>query len=564
MSLPRFALASLALLASSQLLGQGVPPTAPQPVAAAMREFRESAIRAHTRFLADDLLEGRAPGTRGGSLAEKYIAAQFEEMGLQPAGDNGTFFQRVPLVGVTTDAAATQLSFVPKEQNKNQSIPLTWLDDIVGTNQAQQATAKIDSEVVFVGHGVIAPEYKWDDYKGLDVRGKTIVMLVDDPPASPKEPNLFGGIARTYYGRWTYKYEIAAQKGAAACILVHTTPTAGYGWNVVRSSWGRENPEVRLQPNEHALTLAAWITEPIAQRLFSQAGLDLAKLTEAAHSRKFKPVSLGARLQGTIGSVLREMETANVVARLEGSDPAHRDEAVLYTAHHDHLGVGKPDETGDTIYNGALDNATGVALLIEMARVWSLTTPRPPRSIIFAAVTAEEGGLRGSEYYAQHPAVAPGKTAVGLNFDSVEQFGRVRNVMMLGVERTTFYPIARKVTDAMSLRIDADEHPEQGRFYRSDHFSLAKVGIPAISVKSGSDYVGNDPEKGKREFEEYNSKRYHQPSDEFDEKWDFSQGVQLAQLGFWLGWEGATMPEMVTWIPGDEFLATREKSLGRK
>ena len=548
-----------ALLLTSLAVAQEVPSTAPAPIAAAMRQLRAEAIRAHTRFLADDLLEGRAPGTRGGALAEKYIAAQFEEMGLQPAGDNGTFLQRVPLVGITTDPAKTQLSFVRGDK----SVPVTWLEDYVGDDQSQQATSSLDSELVFVGHGVVAPEYKWDDYKGLDARGKTLVMLVDDPPANDKEPNLFGGKARTYYGRWTYKYEIARQKGAAACILIHTNDSAGYGWNVVRSSWGREQPEVGAQPGEHHLQLAAWITEPVAQKLFAMSGLDLAKLTTAAHTRKFKPVSLGAHLNGTIGSTLRQMETYNVIARLEGSDPARRDEVVLYTAHHDHLGIGKPDETGDTIYNGALDNATGVALLLEMARAWTLTSPRPPRSILFAAVTAEEGGLRGSEYYAAHPVVAPGKTALGLNFDSVEQFGLVRNVMMLGVERTTFYPVARRVTDAMGLRIDADEHPEQGRFYRSDHFSLAKVGIPALSVKAGSDYIGSDPEAGRRAFEEYNTKRYHQPSDEFDAGWNFNEGVQLAQLGMWLGWEAATMPELVSWVPGDEFLATRQKSLGK-
>ena len=528
--------------------------SAPPAVAAAMETFRAENIRAHTRFLSGDLLEGRAPGTRGGMLAEQYIAAQFELLGLEPAGDDGTYFQKVPLVGVTTIAEKTKMELAPA---KGAPIPLAWLDDFVGTDQQQEPSASIDSPLVFVGHGVLAPEYNWDDYKRLDVRGKTLVMLVDDPPANAKEPNLFGGKARTYYGRWTYKYEIATRLGAAGCILIHTDDSAGYGWNVVRSSWGRENPAVRVEPGERALSVAGWITESVAKKLFAASGLDLDKLTAAASNRKFKPVPLQASLRGTIASALREMTTNNVLARVRGSSRA--DEAVLYTAHHDHLGIGKPDERGDTIYNGALDNATGVAVLLEIARVWAQMDPRPPRSILFAAVTAEEGGLLGSDYYAKHPVISPAKTAVDLNFDSVEQIALVRNVMMLGVERTTFFPIARHVTEAMGLRIDPDERPEQGRYYRSDHFSLAKVGIPSMSVKAGSDYIGIDPEQGKKEFEIYNTLHYHQPSDQFDPKWNFNEGVQIARLGFWLGWEAAQMPELPTWLPGDEFRAARDK-----
>ncbi|MEO8216527.1 MAG: M28 family peptidase [Acidobacteriota bacterium] len=532
-------------------------PMAPPPaIADEMAIFSADQIRAHTRFLADDLLEGRGPGTRGDKIAEQYIATQFMAMGLSPAGDGGSYFQKVPLTGIAT-VPTTTLAFVKGDQRSD----LKLLDEIVATDETQNTSTPLSSDLVFVGHGVVAPEYSWDDYKGVDVKGKTVVMLVDDPPASSSEPQLFGGKSRTYYGRWTYKYEEALRHGAAGAILIHTDDTAGYGWNVVRNSWGRERPYVRLKPGEAALKMTSWITQPVAVRLMQMAGQDLAVLTAGAHSRSFKPVPLGVKVVGTINSTVKPVDTANVVARLEGSDPKLKDEFVLYTAHFDHLGIGTP-VNGDAIYNGAIDNATGVAVLLEMARVWSKTQPRPARSILFASVTGEEGGLRGSEFYAGNPVVPAGKTAIDLNFDAIEQFGKVSNVTMLGVERTTFNSIAQKVTRAMGIRIDPDEHPEQGSYYRSDHFSLAKAGIPSFSISPGSEYVGRPKEWGMAQFTDYNEHRYHQPSDQFDPAWDFSEGVQMGQLGYWLGWEAATMSQLPTWNRGDEFLAAREKSFG--
>jgi len=531
----------------------------PASVRRAFDSFRASGIRAHTRYLSDDLLEGRGPGTRGDELTRKYIASQFEELGLEPIGDNGTYFQKVPLLGIKTNPEKTKISFLRDATEQS----LRFLEDIVATNEAQRPAAALDSELVFVGHGVVAPEYNWNDYKGLDVKGKTVVMLVDDPPSSEAEPNLFGGKARTYYGRWTYKYEEALRQGASGAILVHTDDSAGYGRNVVKSSWGRQRPYVRLKPSEPGLEIAAWISTSAAEQLMKTAGLDLATVTRNAHARDFRAIPLNSKIQGLITSELAEINTANVVGRLRGSEPVLRDQAILYTAHHDHLGVGTA-QSGDAIYNGAIDNATGVAVILEIARVWANTSPKPKRSMVFAAVAAEEGGLRGSEYYAGNPIVAAGKTVVNLNFDAIEQFGKVRNVTMLGIERSTFHPVALKVTKGMGIRIDPDEHPEQGSYYRSDHFSLAKVGIPAFSVGPGSEYIGKPKDWGDKKFQEYNTKHYHQPSDEFDPTWDFSEGVQMGQLGFWLGWEASNLTELPTWNKGDELLAAREKSLNEK
>jgi Zn-dependent M28 family amino/carboxypeptidase len=533
--------------------------TVPASVERAFDNFRPAALRAHDRFLASDLLEGRAPGTRGDALAIEYLAAQFEAFGLEPGGDNDTFFQKIPLLGMTVDASRTSVAFTRADGPTLG--PLKYLDQFVATNPSQTEQGTVDSEVIFVGHGVVAPEYQWDDYKGLDCRGKTLVMLVDDPPANAQEPDLFKGKARTYYGRWTYKYEIGTAKGAQAVVLIHTDDAAGYPWSVVRNSWGGEGDSVRLAPGAPALQFAGWITEKIALDLFKTAGLDLEAQTRAAASRQFRPVPLSCRLKATLSSKLRSFETANVLAKLPGSHPALRDQAILYTAHHDHLGIGEPDQRGDRIYNGAIDNATGCALLLELARVWSETKPAPKRSIIFNSVAAEEQGLLGSEYYGQHPTIPAGRIALALNFDAIPELGRVRDVSMVGVERTTFLPVAERVAAAMHLAIVPDQEPEQGHYYRSDHFSLGKVGIPAFSVSAGEDIIGKPAGWGKLQSDNYREHHYHQPSDEFDPQWDWSEGVQMAQLGFWLGWEAANADSMPNWLPGDEFRARRDKTL---
>jgi Zn-dependent M28 family amino/carboxypeptidase len=530
----------------------------PAPVQQSFSDFRPEAIRAHTRFLSSDLLEGRGPGTRGDALATSYIATQFDALGLEPAGDGGTYFQKVSLLGITTDAAKSSVSFVKTGATAK---PLVYRDEFVGGSQSQQGTVSLDSELVFVGHGVVAPEYKWDDYKGLDARGKTLVMLVDDPPATSQEPDLFKGRARTYYGRWTYKFETGTEHGADAVILIHTDASAGYGWQVVRNSWTGEQAYVKNAPGQHALAFAGWVPQAVAAELFKSAGLDLEKLTQAAHARNFKPVPLGVRIQGSVTSNIRPFDTANVVGRLPGSDPKLKDEAVLYSAHHDHLGIGTPDDDDptDTIYNGAIDNASGTATILELARVWSRMEPRPKRSILFALVAAEEQGLLGSEYFGEHPAIPAGKIAMGLNLDALNLFGETTSMTMIGVERTTFYPTVLNVAKAMNVTIVPDQAPEQGSYYRSDHFSLAKAGVPAFSIKQGAEIVGKPQGYGQAKVKEYRDKHYHQASDEFDPAWDFGSAVQVARFALWLGYEAAQAPGMPMWLQGEEFY---EKTAG--
>jgi Zn-dependent M28 family amino/carboxypeptidase len=384
-------------------------------------------------------------------------------------------------------------------------------------------------------------------------------MLVDDPPSNAQEPDLFKGNARTYYGRWTYKYEIGTSKNAAGVILIHTTPAAGYGWNVVSNSWGSENSFMKNKPGAPALKFAGWMTEEEARAVFSAAGQDLNALTQQASSRSFQPVPLGIKLTGNIVSKLRSFNTTNVVAKLPGSDPKLRDEAILYSAHHDHLGVGPADKSGDTIYNGALDNASGCAILLEMARVW-MQMPAPKRSVYFAAVAAEEQGLIGSAYLAQNPPLPSGRIALGINYDMIPELGRVRDVNMNGIERTTFYPAAQRITGALGLSIIPDPEPEQGHYYRSDHFSFGKVGIPAFSIDPGHDVIGKPAGFGSQWSTDFRANHYHQPSDQFDPNWDWSEAVQMGQLGIWMGWEAANAATMPNWKTGDEFRAARDRA----
>ncbi|HEV7242861.1 MAG TPA: M20/M25/M40 family metallo-hydrolase [Thermoanaerobaculia bacterium] len=540
------------------LLAQDIPPSVKQ----SFDTFRVDAVRAHLKFLSSDLLEGRGPGTRGDALATGYIASQFEAMGLKPAGDDGTYFQKVSLLGITTDEPKSKVTFRKDGADLG---PLKYRDQFVGGSQSQKENVSFDSEVVFVGHGVAASEYRWDDYKGFDPKGKTLVMLVDDPPATEKEPDLFKGRARTYYGRWTYKFEQGAARGAEAVLLIHTDRAAGYGWQVVRNSWTGEQAYVKNAPGQHALSFAGWISETVAQELFKNAGLDLAALTKAAGSRDFKPVPLGFRLAGNVASTIRPFDTANVVAKLEGSDAQLKNEAILYTAHHDHLGIGNPDDDDptDTIYNGAIDNASGTATILEVARVWSETSPRPKRSVVFAFVAAEEQGLLGSEYFGEHPVVPAGRIAMGLNIDAIHLLGNVGSVSMIGIDRTTFFPTAQKVTKALNLTIVPDQAPEQGSYYRSDHFSLAKVGVPAFSIKQGNDVLGKPADWGQAKSKEYRDKHYHQASDEYDPAWDFGAAVQAGRLAFWLGWEAANASAKPMWLPGEEFYEVTAKVRGK-
>lgn len=509
-------------------------------------------IRAQVKFLASDALEGRGVGSRGEQLATEYLATQFELIGAKPAGDNRTYYQRVPLMGVETQPDAELFA-----QANGKTAPFRWREDFVGCSQRQKTLDDFNAEAIFVGHGIVAPEFQWDDFKGVDVRGKVLVLFTNEPPST--DDKFFGGRALTYYGRWTYKFEEAARKGAAAAVIIHTTPTAGYGWDVVRNSWGREELFVKLEQGQPALAFAGWLTQEAGARLLAMAGRTPDELLTLANSRNFRPIPLGVHLRGRLPTKIRQIDTKNVAAIIPGSDPILKSEAVIFSAHWDHFGIGAP-VNGDSIYNGAVDNATGCAMLLEIARAWAALEEKPRRSALFLSVTAEEGGLRGSEFYAAHPLVPTGKTAAAFNFDAYFPFGRVADVVIGGAERTTLWPLAEEAARRMGLKIEPDPRPEQGSYYRSDHFSFAKAGIPAFSIEMGDKFVGKPDGYGKKIFDEYNAKHYHQPSDEYNPDWDFSGLVQMARFGFLLGMNTANLEKLPTWRAGDEFLAGRERS----
>jgi Zn-dependent M28 family amino/carboxypeptidase len=486
-------------------------------------------IREHTRFLASDLLEGRGVGQRGGDLATEYIATQFALAGATPAGDEHTFFQRVPLIGLDPQPAS-QLS----ASAAGKSVDFRWGDDFVGADLTQRPSGSFEDSVVFVGHGITAPEYHWDDYKGIDVTGKILLMFTNEPPS--EDPGFFDGPALTYYGRWTYKYEEGLRRGARAVILIHTTPTAGYGWDVVRSSWGRETPYVKLEPGANGLSLAGWMTHDAAQRLVGLAGKNVDDLLASAEKPGFQPVDLNFHLRGTMLQKVRQIDSRNVAALVPGSDPKLKDEVVVFSAHWDHLGIGTP-VNGDAIYNGAIDNATGCAILMELARAWAALRQKPRRSALFLSVTAEEGGLKGSEYYAAHPLIPREKTVIDLNYDAIYPFGRARDVVITGAEKTPFWPLAQQIAARLNLAISPDSQPGQGHYFRSDHFSFAHVGIPAFSIEHATEFAGKPAGYGQAMWQEYNARHYHQPSDEFQPDWDFTALWQAAQFGFLLGQE---------------------------
>jgi len=510
-------------------------------------------IRAHVRFLSHDLLEGRGTGQRGGDLAAEYIATQFALDRLKPAGDEGTYFQKVPMVGVKTRTEGTSFEFVGQGGRKTS---LRNLDDFVVNNESQAESAYIDAPIVFVGYGINAPEYSWNDYKNVDLKGKVALLFVSEPTTD--DPDFFKGKALTYYGRWTYKYEETARHGAIATLIIHRTDLASYGWDVVRNSWGNERSYLKRDTTPK-LQAASWIQLEAARKLVGMAGLDLDKLYQRAQSADFKPIELPVHLKAHVASTIRPFVSRNVVGVIPGSDGKLRQEAVLYTAHYDHFGI---DTTlkGDQIYNGADDNATGCGVLLELARAWGSLNVAPPRSILFSAVTAEEQGLLGSEYLGKHSPVPVGKITVNLNFDDLPALGTPDEVQVSGAERTTFYPAVRATAKEFGLTIKADPHPEAGHYYRSDHFSLARVGVPAFSVGEGMKFKGHDASWGEARAKDYVEHRYHQVTDEYKPDMDFTGDALMARFGFVLGMKAATAPGVMGWVAGDEFLAARRKS----
>jgi Zn-dependent M28 family amino/carboxypeptidase len=537
------------LWSSAQAAAEAVPQLGlPNDVVVSMQGIDPHRIAEHVRFLANDLLEGRGTGTRGGDIAANYIAAQFALYGLKPAGDNGTYLQKVDFVGVKT-LPGTTASLQPAH---GAAMDLKLADDFVAGNQTQTDSVDIDAPIVFVGYGIEAPEYKWDDFKGVDVKGKVVLVIVNEPPS--KDPKFFNGEALTYYGRWTYKFEEAARKGAVGALIIHRTDLASYGWEVVRNSWSGE--QVALgNDKDPKLKAAAWIQLEVARNLMSAANLNLDEMMTAAGTRQFQAKELAVRFKAHIESKVRKFASYNVLGLLPGKQGGGG-QAVEYSAHYDHLGI-DPTLSGDNIYNGAVDNGTGCGILLEMAHAFTTSAARPPSPVLFAAVTAEEKGLLGSDYLGKHLPIPAAKIALDLNYDAILPMGMPQSVNVTGAERTSFYPMVEKTAAAFGFEIQADAEPGAGHYYRSDHFSMARAGVPAFSINTGVKFVGYTPEWGKAQHEEYTAKHYHRPSDEFSPTMDFTSDAAVAKFGFALGWQAMLAKGTVNWRPGDEFEATR-------
>jgi len=512
-------------------------------------EISAERIKAHVAYLASDRLEGRGPGSRGEILATEYIAAEFKKAGLKPIGERGTYFQPVPLVRVVTNPKST-LRAVKGETPLD--IPCEM--GFSGMCQTQKEREEFDAEAIFVGHGITAPEFGWDDYKDVDVKGKAVVLFTNEPPSD--DPKFFGGKALTYYGRWTFKFEEAARRGAKACLIIHTNQTAGYPYSVVRPL---EGAQLKRDPDQPALAFAGWLSSEAGEQILGLSGRTVDGALKEADTKGFKPYALGIKLKGNILTRVEKIVSNNVVGMVEGSDPKLKSEAVIFTAHWDHLGVGRA-VLGDAIYNGAADNATGCALLIELARAWSAQAQKPKRSAIFLSVTAEEKGLLGSKYYCQKPLVPLGKTALNLNFDMILPLGVPEAVVVTGAERTTIWPLVKAAATKNHLEIEADQRAHLGIFYRSDHFSMAQAGVPAFSVAEGMKIKGKSEDNVRKAFKDFNDKAYHSPQDELKPEWDFSGFVVLGQFALDVARDVANADRLPTWNAGDEFRPAREKS----
>ncbi len=537
--------------------------TAGGPPKSAQDVITTDAVLRHIKTLASDEYEGRGPGTHGEDLSIKYIADQFERIGLKPGNTDGTFFQKVPLVGITTKQDAEM-----NVKTAGKEMKLKFGDDFVARTVRITEKTGFDADVIFVGYGVVAPEYGWDDYKGMDVRGKVLIMLVNDPPVpDTKNPakldeKVFKGSAMTYYGRWTYKYEIAAQKGAAGVLVGHETGPAGYPWSVPKGSFTIENFDlVAKDKNMSRVNVEGWITDTSAKELFNARGMNFDAMKKAAARKDFKPVDLKAHAKLDLGQKIRFIDSHNVVAKLEGSDPKLKDEYVIYTAHWDHLGIGLPNEKGDKIYNGALDNASGCAGLIEIARAFKALATPPRRSILFLSVTAEEKGLIGSKYYAENPIYPLDKTVANINMDGLNQWGPTRDVTVVGLGNSTLDDVLRQAAAEKNRVLRPDPEPEKGFYYRSDHFNFAKVGVPALDPNDGIDFIGKPTGWGRKKRDEYTEHDYHKPSDEIKPDWNLSGAVEDLQLLMTVGYRVANADKYPQWKPGTEFKAKRDQML---
>jgi Zn-dependent M28 family amino/carboxypeptidase len=542
------AVASLAVVACAK----PGPPTIAQ-----LPDVDTNAVLGHVKVLSSDEYEGRAPGSQGEQLTVAYLIDQFKKIGLKPGNTDGTYVQKVPLVGITPTPAPLVLA------RGSKTLTLKWKDDVVAWTKHVADAASIDkSDLVFVGYGVVAPEVNWDDYKGVDVKGKTIVMLVNDPPvrdpSNPTEldPKVFGGKAMTYYGRWTYKYEIAAMKGAAGAIIVHETEPAAYPFSVVQNKVDEQFDLVTPDKNMGRVSVEGWISSESAHKLFVLAGQDFDALKAQAATRDFKPVPLGVTASMTIKNTLRTLDSQNVLGKIEGSDPAFRDEYVVYSAHWDHLG-----KSNEGIFHGAVDNASGVGAMLEIARAMLKTSPPPKRSILFLSVTAEEQGLLGSEYYAVTPAYPLAKTLANINIDGINVNGRTNDVTVIGLGASDLDDYLRAAAGERGRVIRPDAEPEKGYYYRSDHFNFAKLGVPALYTEEGVEYVGKPAGYGHKVLDDYTNNRYHSPKDVITPEWDLAGAAEDLKLLLAVGYRVAQADKYPEWKPGNEFKAIRDKHL---
>jgi Zn-dependent M28 family amino/carboxypeptidase len=549
----------LLLLAMSILAADKIE----QQLKPALDVITPDSLLAHIKMLASDEFEGRAPGAKGEELSVKYISEQFARIGLKPGNPDGTYTQEVPLAGITSEPV---MSFTVGEKKTDLKFP----DDYVASSARLQSDIKIDNaDVVFVGYGVVAPEYGWDDYKDVDVRGKTILMLINDPAIpDPKDPKklddkMFKGKAMTYYGRWTYKYEIAAQKGAAAAVIIHETEPAAYPYSVVKTSWAKENFELdQSNKNMDAVQVRSWITLDVAKKLLADSGQDFDALKKAAIKKDFRPIALKAKANISIKQTVRSFKSHNVLGKLEGSDPKLKDEWVVYTAHWDHLGR-HLDLPGDQIFNGAIDNASGVASVIQLGSAFTKLNPPPKRSVLFMATTAEEAGLLGAKFYAEHPLYPLEKTLANINIDTVNPWGKTRDIEDLSNNNSTLDDMLAAAAKRNGRVMKPNSQPEKGGFYRADHFEFSKLGVPALYIGGGKEVIGKPAEFGQQKKDDYTAHHYHQVSDEVNPEWDLSGAAQDMQLLFEVGYQVANGDKFPEWKSGTEFKAKRDAMLNR-
>lgn len=516
----------------------------------ALDQIDSNEVKAHVLFLSDDLLQGRKSGSYGEKVASQYIARMFQANGLKPGANNGTsYFQNFDLISVEMSN-----DMLLKATGKLQSAEFNFYTEFIGFSGSREKEIIIeDAEVVFVGYGINAPEYYWDDYKGIDVKGKILLVMNNDPS---KDPKLFEGKKRLYYGRWDYKYNIAAIKGALGAIIIHTNESAGYGWNVIQSSWTGE--QFDLKDNDSPkLKLQAWLTEDASKRFFNLSGFNLEDLLASAEKRDFKPINLGIKISIKMNASIKEAETRNVIGILEGSDEKLKEEAVIFTSHFDHLGIGKPIN-GDSIYNGALDNATGISSLIAMAKAFNSLKIKPKRSTIFIATAGEEEGLLGSDFYVKNPTIPYNKMVACINIDAVNIFGKPKSIEVIGGEHSSLFEIVNEEAKKLNMFAVLDQNPEQGSFYRSDQFNFAKVGIPSIYISNGEDFIGKPKGWGNYVMEKWGEKNYHQPSDEVESWWDFDGMTQNVKLFFLTGYRIANDKNKPTWKQSSEFFKIKK------